>query len=201
MEIIYIMELIIGLVVGFLLGIIGNMIVIYAQFGRSIAGHRVSQAVEATKEFLNNPSNTGAARSKYYFSLGVLIDDLRNIDSNGTKSTTGQWPLIVDSTTDTHARFDRYIRPLLNDINSYSFLGGFRWRKDLRQLNALSKLCSEFEKVVSALDAGLENPAVVAIKENGITLISNTDDPRAKAVSDAYKKLASVWKHWTDCCT
>jgi hypothetical protein len=194
--------LLFGFILGIFAGLIATIVIIYLQFGRSIAGHRVKHVVAATKEFLRTPANTGATRNKYYYSLGVLLDDMHDIDSNGIKSSTGKWPLIADSIEERWARFNKYIRPVINDINAYSFLGSFRWLglPLMRELHALTNLCREFEKVVSALDAGFQNPAIVAMSEGGISLIGERNDPRAIAITDAYKELAAVWDQWIKCC-
>jgi hypothetical protein len=181
---------------GFIVGILINVLFTYWQFKDSLAGNRVKMVAEGTREIIaklrSSDSYPGQLRNKYRYSLGVIIDDLSKMRSGGFKDN-GKWPLLVDNVDVDHwSRFIRYVRPVVDDINPYSVLAGFR---DLRlpllgELHALINLCWQLEIVVSELDAAFENPSVVELSAGGIAPIKDIDEEmraRVQAVEKAYQ--------------
>lgn len=185
------------LVLGVIFGFFANALVVYWQFRGSTAGHRVGWVADATRE-LETPSKTGPPRSKFRYALGVIIDDLRKMQEDGTKDD-GKWPLLAGN-KDRWERFNKYVRPVLDDINNYSFLGwkGFFFLPRSRQLRNLAKLCVQIEDVVMRIDAACERPAVAEIIDGGISPIDGVadEDGRLQLLEEGNIELYKAWQRW-----
>jgi len=136
------------------LGVIGSviaaLILIWIQFRYSTAGYRVDKVREATEKITAPNADTSLLRNKYRYSLGVIIDDLHQSFKNGFNER-GPWPALVDNgdecepieankSGDRWDKFNRYIRPVVEDINTYSFVGLLQLSSSLRQLRLLTIL-------------------------------------------------------------
>ena len=188
----------IGLIAGFALA----LVVVYAQFRASVAGYRVKQVIAATRKFLTDPLNTGSLRNKYRASLGVLIDGMKDMEGTGRKTTSHKWPTLIENPNeDRWTLFDKYVRSVLNDINTYSFLGT-KWLPIpyTRQLYRLTRLCQAIETTVSTLDAAFEVPRVLTMENGEITPIEGFSDPRIVDVEEAYTELGKAWENWKRSC-
>lgn len=185
----------------FVLGYYLSTLVIYHQFKDSIGGHRVVDVARATHEFTQPNPNTSVLRNRYRYGLGVIIDDLRQMDEQGLKE--GKCPLLIDKDSDRWERFDKYVRPIMNDINAYSFLAVYSPLSPLlRQLDSLTNLCRAIEIVVMELDAAFENPPVTEWKkaedaeDYEIEIIGNANDSRVITLTNALKELSNSWQAW-----
>ncbi len=208
-------------VIGFILGLATNVIVAayfsYRQFTHSTAGFRVRRVAEATRKIVGDinehgdqhPSTRIPLRNKYKYSLGVMLDDLGQ--SFGTKAKQkefneqGDWPRIIESRNSDKGRWERFnehVRPVIDDINGYVFLGGFSWLlypirpSELRQLQPLMQLCNQLEIVAGELDALFEH-GLVEEKNGRIFPTRNPEEDEAiKSLRDEYRELYKVWHHW-----
>jgi hypothetical protein len=191
---------IILLLIGVFLGFMGNVVLVCFQFKGSVAAKRVDWVRDATEAFLPKDLETGQARNKYRYSLGVIIDDLSRCRDDGMKNN-GYWPSLADKMDDRWDRFNRYVRPVVDDINNYAFLGGDRiirkFSTKLRQLHYLALLCFEIENAVMRIDAAAENPSVIEISDEGISPISGKeDDPQIITLKDGFVELYQAWQDW-----
>jgi hypothetical protein len=216
---------IVFLVLGFILGLMGSLMLFYSQFRRSIAGYRVNMVVKATrditKEQLRVNPYTSFFCDKYRFSLGVIIDAFTNPAFacsreflKGQASRRGPWPRLIDSVeTDRWQRFADHVRPVIDDINTYTFLGFIGPAiPSLARLKALSDLCREIENVVGSLDGGCEAGIVEIDSEGQIVpiaverLIGVDEQSRERlrrgqdGIYEDYAKLARAWERWYACC-
>lgn len=224
---------IIFLLVGALIGFCCNVIVAwqfaYNQFLSSTASHRIRMVVEATKDILAASPQAHAQRSRlrdqYRYSLGVMIDDLSKVFGRGTEGfcTDGPWPVLVPyndqrpkdpmkdnegEPLDRWSKFDRYVRPVVEDINPTSFLGDSWWlrldtrkKQRLEQLTKLSQLCDQLESTISLLDAALEGTPFVRF-ENTNTAIAiwpkHEHASEIKQLTDEFRELHAAWRAWLE---
>lgn len=218
-----------GLLLGGIIGFFTNVLVMYLQFKSSVTGGQRVKWVRDATEVITASSNRGPLRDRYRYSLGVAIDVLDKAFSPDFNED-GAWPLLIEVTevTDEDGKkatprkvtpekdrwswFAERVRPVIADINNYSFLAAkaFRFFDDLSsgppllsQLERLSQLCIKIEEVVMLTDAAFENQPVVECRqvENKwrlfpkITEVADTDN-RLQNLKDGYKKLHQAWRNW-----
>jgi hypothetical protein len=87
--------------------------------------------------------------------------------------------------------FNSYVRPVVEDIDSYLFLGWFRISPLVRQLNLLGRLCYRLENVVAEFDAAYEGG--FAQLDQGNRVIVEAEHGKAAQLRDAYKELYHAW--------
>lgn len=214
-------ELIIGSILGFVANLITALLVSYWQFHFSTAHDRLEKTVEATERIIKSQAEnryTGALRDEYKDSLGVIIDIPGQIwDKDGFKENV--WPCLVHfkegkfyivdrdgkqgKDADRWDLFEQYIRPVIQDISSYAFLGWFGWCplwSKLCQLSALTKLCSQLKTVVGKFDAAYEMNLVELAEVNNRAVIrpatDSTDSEDVKQLRCEYRKLYNAWGGW-----
>jgi hypothetical protein len=183
---------IILLIVGALLGIVVSFILFVLQFWASVARRRVERVAQATNEILANARRSGPLRNIHRYSLGVIIDDLRYF--NGTPP----WPCIIErNSNDRWDRYDKYIRPVVEEITPYAFLGrglpSWAWPQTLQRVYALSLLCDQLETVTGLLDGAVEEKAIV-IENRLITQVLN--DLYDDKIEAEYRTLYDRWETW-----
>ena len=198
-------SLLLTFIAGVIAGVLGGIILIYLQFLRSTGKHRVELVSKATKDFFADNRDTTMLRNKNRYSLGVIIDEMVQCFGRNDFDPEGNWPVIAEDQNekgekiDRWGRFNEYIRPVIDDINPYSFLGGFRIFRVFRWLNELhilTKLCNQLELVVAELDAVFE-ANLVTKQKTGISPTPNgRDDPRITDLREAYRQLHQVWQQW-----
>lgn len=204
-----------GILMGFVLGIVGNVIVDLMMslwsYQTSVAKYRVETVEEATRAVVrarkDQSEDVGAARSKSRYSLGVVIDNLAGVTidahepSRGLaqKAQTGPWPPFIDThegrSDDRWSFFNERVRPVMNDLSSFSFfrLGLlFRVFPEFRKLASLADFCKQLEIVVGATDAAFECN-LVTLEDGRIKIIPGRD---ANALQDAYARLYDAWLNW-----
>lgn len=186
-----------GLVAGLAIGILGNLILIYRQFKNAVAGYRIRQIAEATKYFVETPKkkvNTGFLRDKYRYSLGLVIDEL---SSNNSDFLEDKWPLLVGE-RDRWERFNEYVRPAMDDLDTYAFLGAYSILGfyDLRQLNLIIKLYRQLETLVGLLDGAYEIGSIEIINGSRVTPTKDTNGPLIEEIRREYKNLFKLWDDW-----
>lgn len=211
-----------GICFGFVLGIFASLIagvwMARIQFKASTAKYRVDMVTNATRDiFAQRTSYLGPLRDKYRYSLGVVVEALvKGFGSEGWRED-GPWPLLFPAPdenatdksceTDRWDYFDRYVRPVLTDINVYSFLARvghpskvLRFRPDLplRELDCLTELCHRLEDVVGELDAACEATKIQVFTQNGEKVISRKDNADIATLRKAYYCLYQVWCKWLD---
>lgn len=197
----------ISLFIGFVAGIFAS---IYAglwqarkQFDASTANYRLQMVIDATRVMLAAKNlepapYMGAPRNKFRYSLGTVIQALvQDFDKSGMKNKkNGPLPLLVPETGDRWQTFDERIRPILNDINTFSFLGKIVWFQNqapFPQLGQLTQLCNALEIVVSELDAADAEHAT-EIRKGSIFLIKECSEVRE--LREGYQNLYEVWCRW-----
>lgn len=133
---------ILGAAIGFILGLIGTVIILILQFSRSIAAYRVNGVAQATEKIRSANANgeySGVLIDRYRFSLGVIIDEFTKpcfakTFAEGRVEDTDLWPCLVDFNPqktsgaekvyelDRWGRFLRNVRPVMDDINDFALL-------------------------------------------------------------------------------
>lgn len=200
-------------IVGYCIGFLTSVYLIFLQFKKSTAGFRLEHICIATKEIVaklqdKNDSYTGHLQNKHRFSLGVLIDwCATTFGTNTIAKKQGHFPPVVDLNSDKWHKFELYIRPVVQDINSYSFLGWLPFNKKMNQLKAIVKLCNAVEEVVAELDS------IIQIQINKKIKIIEPDDPgfrinekdnsqynsEIQSLLLKYKELEISWYNWLKC--
>jgi len=189
------------------LGVIGSVIaalaLIWIQYQQSTAGYRVAKVREATEKITTSNADTSLLRNKYRYSLGVIIDDLHQGFKDGFNER-GPWPVLVDNgdecepqvdkSGDRWDKFNRYVRPVIEDINTYSFVGLLQVSSSLRQLRLLTILCHKLEDGVSETDAAFGN-GLVCNKDNRTFIRKNVTE-NIEDLTKAYYELYLAWRNW-----
>lgn len=230
-----IISLIIGAFAGYWINVAVAWKISHSQFLSSIAGHRINMTVKATVEIINSPRKNSDQRSrlrdKYRYSLGVIIDILERSFGKDAFSTEGPWPCLTEvnkenltenplkndkgEDIDRWRYFDNYVRPVVQDINSYSFIGKSRWlrlsrrrRETINQLDKLTQLCNQLEVAVSVLDAALEQKSLVEFYQEGSEVMikpklmidgeewKDHEKGVVRNLIDEYNKLHAAWIEW-----
>ena len=147
--------LVAGAIVGFVLDVVLSLILSLDQYW-GYTGNRVKKVVAATREIIEAKGRS-RLRNRYRYSLGVIIDILDQI-WKGDNFKRDAWPCLVNFADDANGRlciadqegkpdpkadrwdlFNRYVRPVIEDISNFSFIGRYglaRWfSKDIRQLS------------------------------------------------------------------
>jgi hypothetical protein len=203
------------LLAGFVLGIVGALIIAYWQLHASTTGYRIRMTVDATKALTDLTEQSSKSRNRYRYSLGVVLNQLADAFPRDTEfNPDGDWPCLVDFNTnnpkaplkndagqniDRWALFDRYVRPVINDINPYSFLRWIKIHPTILQLDGLIRLCNQLEAVISELDAALEgdNPTVeVKMITESKAVIHVKDSSKVEPLRNEYKQLHAAWHEW-----
>lgn len=202
---------IISFIVGFLASLSVGILLIYWQFTKSIAGYRLDKIEDATRLIINEikstNSYTGTLRSKYRYSLGVLIDMLtRTFGARDIPKTEGFYPSMLKDDGDGWDLFNRYVRPVIDDINSFSFIGWLTLFPKMRKLKRLINLCKQLENITAELDsirlfANSKGIKILKIHDTGgITEILDQNDAssnvKIKELKDEYKLLEKRWNEW-----
>ena len=223
--------LILGGIVGFIINLIAGLFFSHDQFSSSMARYRVKDTVDATKRIIKETEKAEAdcvsrLRNKYRYSLGVIIDELELVFGRNSKFKEDEWPCLIDfdpnnnkngfrsvdekgNDKDRWDRFNKYVRPVVEDINSTSFIGNYSlvryFSKEVRQLNALTELCNCLEKVVSELDAAFEAKSLVEIVpinpgDNSKVMIKpivpNSSVQNINRLKKEYLNLHKAWNKW-----
>jgi hypothetical protein len=189
------------------------------EFSSSTASYRVDQVIEATQEILQTKYRS-RARDRHRYSLGVVIDHLEQVFGKDDGFRKNEWPCLVHHTQDEQPLlanrdgtandqadrwdfFDLYVRPVVDDINGFSFIGKYpifpRIHKKTRQLKALTKLCTDLEIVVRELDAAFETKTKVRFgRVLGKVVIQPVDssDESIGRLREAYRSLYKAWCEW-----
>ena len=208
---------------GFVTNLITALLVFYWQFHSSTAYDCLEKTVEATKRIVGSPINRGSLRNNYRDYLGVIIDTLDKIwDKDGFEED--KWPCLVnfadaedgrivianrdgrpDCKADRWDLFNLRVRPVAQDISSYAFLGWFRWcplYPIFRQLDALTKLCSQIKVVVGRFDAAYGKDLVELCRVSSEVVVQptvgSTDSGEIKPLRCDYRKLYHAWGKWLD---
>jgi hypothetical protein len=215
-----------GVIIGFVLDILLSLFLSLDQF-RGYTDKRVKKTAIATQEIVKSEKRS-ELRNRYRYSLGVIIDKLDQIwKRDDFKFKEDAWPCLVhsadadgqpcianregkpDPEADRWDLFNLYVRPVIEDVCNFSFIGKYglaRWfSKDIRQLGALTELCSQLETVVSEFDAAYEvkqeGKQVVKLDTvNNQVVICPTIDPidseDVKRLRDGYYSLYKAWGEW-----
>lgn len=206
--------LIIGLALGTVLGFWASWwagyLTLLRQFKQGSAWRRVRLVADATREFSKPNQITGALATEYRDDMGTIIDNFSNKRDN-------EIPLLIyrdktkpDHRADGRAKFKEIIKPVIDTISPYSFPALFRWAyPETKQLYTLLCLCDAMELVVSKLDGGFENPAIVGWEhiiggdENAYALIIIEvpgQEERRKSLRVALNNLEQRWVDWQEVC-
>ncbi len=192
----------VGAILGFLTSWLAGYVTMFAQFKRGSGWRCVRHVADATREFSKPNQITGALASKYRYGLGTIIDNLANRHDQ-------EIPLLINmgkdgTRADGWAKFNEYIKPVIDTISAYSFPFLFRFiSSSIRQHYALIELCDAMELVVMELDSGFENPHIVKwqyILERNVYALQILDIPEQKerilALKKALEKLDKRWSAW-----
>jgi hypothetical protein len=228
-----------GVALGFIGGVVSDfgvsLCLSYCQFRHSTANYRLEKTLEATKKMIESPEDRSPLRDEYRYSLGVIIDHLEQVwEKDDFKDD--KWPCLfnfkdengrLDLTDRNEKRgkvadrwdwFDQYIRPVIVDVNAYSFLGrqrlvhrlvGWLWlfrpfSEKIDQIDALTKLYNQLETVTSKFDAAYQvDPDLVEpAKADEKVVIQPTSEPDPKGLREALRKaycdLYHAWREWRE---
>jgi len=211
-----VMEFALAALFGFLANIIVGLWFSLDQFRSSMSGYRVKKVVEATRKIINQEAGRSRERDRYRYSLGVILDELEQTFGRIGDFKDKDWPCLVDYNREKHEvskdengndidrwkNFERYVRPVVDDINNSSFIGTYgliRYlSKDVRQLYALTKLCNRLENVVSELDAAFEAESLIRLDGyNHVVLQENQlESESGKRLRKEYCDLFKAWREW-----
>ncbi|MCQ3972515.1 MAG: hypothetical protein DPW09_03600 [Anaerolineae bacterium] len=213
-----------GIATGIFTSFTVGLFLFFDQFSFSLAGYCVNETVAATKE-IPKLKERAEARDKYRYSLGVIIDEFNKVWRNN-RFREDEWPRLVhfkfkdgqpylaneknefDPNADRWAFFNEYIKPVRENINSFSFLGRqyldvahiFGKGSEIRKLTALTELCNKLRTVVSELDAAYESNLVKMVKVNNDEVViqpASDEDPQAiERLRTAYRELHKAWVEW-----
>lgn len=206
----WIYDLITNPIMGYCIGFIASVYLIYFQFKKSSAGFRLQSVISSTQDIVDklqdeNDAYVGLLRNKYRFSLGVVIDLLAT--TFGTKNIIkikSHFPALVNIDGGRWEIFLIYVRPVIQDINSYSFLGWLPFSKKMKQLKALVALCNAIEAVVAELDAVAQidvnnSTTILKAEDVGLTinLVGNEKyESEIKLLYAKYEILETAWRNW-----
>ncbi|MCK5268536.1 MAG: hypothetical protein KAR07_10220 [Spirochaetes bacterium] len=202
-----------NLMIGLFVALFVGTGLIYWQFFESIAGYRLKKIEDATIKIIDKKMSkkkyVGMLRNRYRYSLGVIIDILTN--TYGSKNLPKQkekYPFLIDKdeNRDGWALFDRYIRPVMDDINAYAFIGWFACLPRMKKLKKLIKLCEQLENVTAELDyiqllEKSESITILKLEPTGgvLEIIEHKDksiSDQIKTLKDVYKNLEQSWRKW-----
>ncbi|MEP7284555.1 MAG: hypothetical protein ABI947_02150 [Chloroflexota bacterium] len=212
---IFIQSTLLPMCLGIIASTIAALLLIAWQFSSSTAGYRIKKVGEATEALTITHSHTSPLRDKYRYSLGIIIDDLHQSFKDGFNEN-GPWPALVDNGEEcepkemTHCeeemaknkskdrwdKFNKYIRPVIEDINTYSFIGLLQFTSSFRRLHTLTKLCHRLEDTIGELDAAFENKTVCTNGKENRIIVRGGKELEATNVRDAYAKLYKAWLEW-----
>jgi hypothetical protein len=198
-------DVILGVLLGLVTSAAVSLKLALDQFSFSMAGYRVKKTVKATKEIFDKPkSERSSLRDRYRYSLGVIIDDLeQTFGKDYDLGKIEEWPCLIDFDGDRWQRFNDYVRPVIEDINSSSFIGKYRLLRyfsiDVRRLNALTIFCNRLEDVVCELDAAIE-AELVKLNDNDRIIIlqssANSAIENIQRLEEEYQHLHTAWCEW-----
>lgn len=196
-------------IIGYCIGFLVSVYLVYLQFEKSTAAFRLYNVILATKEIIEklqdeNDSYTGTLQNKYRYSLGVIIDWCASTFGTGKiEKVEGHYPPVVDINADRWEKFNLYVRPVIEDFNSFSFLGWLLWGKKMRQLRTLVTFCNSIESVVAELDLIVQidknnNTQIVKAQDPGLVIdVSNTKYKREiEKLLSKYGQMEIAWKRW-----
>lgn len=201
----------ISFALGFLASLLVGIVLIYWQFIKSMAGYRLKKVEDATclivNEMRSTISYTGTLRNKYRYSLGVLIDMLtRTFGAKDIPKLEGQFPSMLNNAGDGWDLFNKYVRPVINDINDFSFIGWFTLLPQMKKLKKLLNLCKQIENLTAELDsirlyAISMRIKILDIKEEGsiLEIIEQKDagsNAKIKILKNEYDLLEKSWNEW-----
>ncbi|PCJ23403.1 MAG: hypothetical protein COA97_11750 [Flavobacteriales bacterium] len=204
-------EHIISFIIGFVASLSVAMTIIYWQFKHSMAGYRLRKIEEAThkiaeKKKLN--TYTGMERNRYRYSLGVILDRL--IGSYGTNDIPkleNLHPAMLAQDGDGWGTFNLYVRPVINDINAFSFISWLSFLPMLKKLGLIFKLCEQLENVTAEMDAIrlLQRTKKIKILEfvgENISITNSNDSDVQEQINQLLAELENLercWKKWLTC--
>jgi hypothetical protein len=201
----------VSFILGFLASAIAGLLLSYLQFSFSTAGYRVKMTVQATRKIVKARAEnayTETLRDKYRYSLGVIIDELAaTFGTTDDFQENEPWPRLVNSSIhlgddpqtekkDRWSLFDQCIRPVIQDINIYSFIGWFRLCPTICQLSALVRLCNRLETVVGELDAAFGGGLVGLDTKDKVVRQPTTDPAKVQSLKKKYCDLHKAWLVW-----
>lgn len=200
---------IISVFLGTIGGLLVSLFVFYLQYKKSTASFRLKKVIDATKEAVQNDKNNlymGYMRNRARYSLGVIIDSLiKSYKTNDNNRIPNHYPnLIFITGKDRWDAFNFYVRPVIQDINPYSFLGWIPFNKEMKQLQLLVTLCNAIENVVSELDVVslIEKNEEVKIIPEIVPGLMILKDGNEKYIDDIellekkYEELKNEWYKW-----
>ena len=232
--------LFLGFLLGILASFMANYFFAFEQFKGSLAKHRLDMVQEATNEIVefhkanriqlesgNEEKETAGnrLRNRYRYSLGPMIDQLNACFGKYPFSKEGPWPCLTETnrsnlqgkplfrgcdSIDRWEWFNKYVRPVIEDINTSSFLSNSpilnRYSESqevLERLDKLTSLCKQLESSVSALDAVLGKEHMVRFEDIRITVLvkpqtglNKEDEKVISQLSGEYQKLYNAWIEW-----
>ena len=135
----------------------------------------------------------------------------RTFGANSKPKRKGEYISMLKKDKDGWELFNLYVRPVINDINNFSFIGMFDFipimRKKIIKLKKLMNLCVQLEDLTAELDSirlyeKRKKIKILDIKTKGgkLEIIDQgLDDEANKSIQmlkDEYNKLEIRWKEW-----
>jgi hypothetical protein len=178
----------------FIWGVVSGIVVtigtLILQFRFSIAGKRFDRIENATRvvlSLLERGEDVASVRNKYRYSLGVTIDNLY------TAYFSQNLPNLVDvsagkMTDDRWEKFNKEIRPILNDLSPYLFMGQFPCCK----FAILTRLLFDIEAYVGELDKAFQE-GIIQVNQNMLSCQNLAGHPD---LNRANQELLASWNAW-----
>lgn len=205
-------QYILSFVIGFIASLSVAMVILYWQFKHSIAGYRLKKVEEATVALINEVkspnSYTGTFRNRYRYSLGVIIDRLlHTYGSNEIPKIENLHPTMIGKDGDGWGTFNLYVRPVIDDINAYSFIGGWvPFLPKVRKLRLLFKLCEQLENITAELDSirllsRTKNSDILNIEKEKVQITKTNDSSvniQIDILINEFNNLETCWNNWLE---
>lgn len=200
--------------VSFIIGIFSSAVVtigvLYLQFRGAVAFYRVKDCIECTKELFGGDANVNAIKNKYRYSMSVIFYRIKIAVKNWDDShTIKEYPSMLKENNDGWDDYNGYVRPVLNDINSFAFISMLRvfGVKYMRQMKCLQNICLSVERITGLLDAIRLLEKHKKVKALDLTEIDSLRIIHENASSDEiknsivilekeYRTLFNLWNDW-----
>lgn len=199
----------VDIILGVFGGFVASLYILYLQFKRSTAWFRLINVINSTKEIValaKSNQYSGYARNKARYSMGVPIDCIAQCyKETFQEKISDRYPNLTPIVGNRWEDFNLYVRPVIEDINPYSFLGWIPLSTKMKQLQNLVNFINLIENVVASLDVVIqiqENNNIVIVTTNngpgfGIAMTGNTGfDTEINTLLQHYRELEKQWYNW-----
>lgn len=210
--------ILLGAIIGIPFSLIAQILYVAFDYVHSPAHKKLQEVVTATRrleEQIGQHKYVGSTRSKYRFSMGILIDGMLNPHNSLSDIDTFQrWHFMADISGDPWDVYRREVQPIGDMLVSYKILGSLPWIEEFRQLSTLIRFVRQFEASVSELDRCIVEAKSQGQQEvmtylqqrfegnTGVPLANRPNDPQGSLtdLEAEVKELYKLWRWWLEAC-